>query len=102
MNESTFDESTFETDEVGELDCVKYAYGRHITIDGLDEHPLTAQDEFLGGMARRVAWEDTALVPDAEGVGEAAEEELDDIRPVDLASQAVITHLTRTKLSRQS
>jgi hypothetical protein len=65
MNETTFDESTFETGEVSELDCVKYAYGRHITIDGLDEHPLTAQDEFLACMARHVDWEDSALVPDA-------------------------------------
>jgi hypothetical protein len=78
MNETTFDESMFETDEVSELDCVKYAYGRHITIDGLDEHPLTAQDEFLACMARHVDWEDSALVPDAKGVGEAAEEELDE------------------------
>jgi hypothetical protein len=108
MYESTFDESTlddestFEADQVSDLDCVKYAYARHLTVDIFDEHPLTARDEFLACVARHAALEDNALASESEVAGEATAAEFDEVSPADLASRAVIAAVAQVKLSGQS
>jgi hypothetical protein len=73
MDHSIFDESIFEEEQeqVDELDFVKYAYGRHVTADIFDGHPLAAQDEFLTCLARHGASEPNASVVRAESADEA-------------------------------
>ena len=73
MDDSIFDESVFEEEQeqADELDFVKYAYGRQVTADIFDGHPLAAQDEFLARLARHVASEPSASVVQAESADEA-------------------------------
>jgi hypothetical protein len=73
MDQAIFDEPIFEAEQEqgDELDFVKYAYGRHVTADIFDGHPLAAQDEFRACLVRHVASEPNASVVQAESADEA-------------------------------